>query len=92
MVELLAGPLVGAAITDKLGAKNWGNLLLALDPELLGDREEIKQRVQVGGRGERGGAVACVPSVGHHSCFCKPPMLEHALLLRNMLLRPLLLL
>jgi hypothetical protein len=47
MVELLAGPLVGAAITDKLGAKNWGNLLLAIDPDLLGDREEIKQRVQV---------------------------------------------
>ncbi|GBF88229.1 cystathionine beta-lyase [Raphidocelis subcapitata] len=47
MVELLAGPLVGAATADKLAAKNWGNLVIALDPELLGDREEIRARMQV---------------------------------------------
>jgi LDH2 family malate/lactate/ureidoglycolate dehydrogenase len=47
MVELLAGPLVGAATADKLASKNWGNLVIALDPELLGDREEIRARVQV---------------------------------------------
>jgi len=37
MVELLAGPLVGAAHLDKRAAKNWGNLVIALDPAMLGD-------------------------------------------------------
>jgi len=37
MVELLAGPLVGAAHVNKLAAKNWGNLLMAIHPSLLGD-------------------------------------------------------
>jgi LDH2 family malate/lactate/ureidoglycolate dehydrogenase len=57
MVELLAGPLVGAAVADKLEAKNWGNLVIAVDPDLLGDREAIRQRTQVGGwlSGWRGG-------------------------------------
>jgi len=49
MVELLAGPLVGAAVADKLEAKNWGNLVIAVDPELLGDREAIRARTQVRG-------------------------------------------
>lgn len=47
MVELLAGPLVGAAVADKLEQRNWGNLLLAVDPELLGDAESIRARTQV---------------------------------------------
>lgn len=47
MVELLAGPLVGAAVADKLSEKNWGNLVVALDPGLLGDKEVIKQRMQM---------------------------------------------
>jgi LDH2 family malate/lactate/ureidoglycolate dehydrogenase len=47
MVELLAGPLVGAAVADKLEERNWGNLLLAVDPELLGDAELIRARTQV---------------------------------------------
>jgi len=47
MVELLAGPLVGAAVVDKLEERNWGNLVVAIDPGLLGDREAIAQRVQV---------------------------------------------
>lgn len=47
MVELLAGPLVGAAVADKLEEKNWGNLVVALDPSLLGDKETIKQRTQM---------------------------------------------
>ncbi|KAI8467050.1 MAG: Malate/L-lactate dehydrogenase, partial [Monoraphidium minutum] len=46
MVELLAGPLVGAAVADKLEAKNWGNLVLAIDPDLLGDRDAIRARTQ----------------------------------------------
>jgi len=37
MVELLAGPLVGGAHLSKLTAKNWGNLVIAIDPILLGD-------------------------------------------------------
>eukprot|EP00955_Chlamydomonas_euryale_P084258 363940-Chlamydomonas_euryale.AAC.14 len=45
MVELLAGPLVGAAVSDKLAEKNWGNLVLALDPSLLGNPELIKARM-----------------------------------------------
>lgn len=44
VVELLAGPLVGAAIADKLEARNWGNLLLAIDPGLLGDAGAFKQQ------------------------------------------------
>lgn len=53
MVELLAGPLVGAAVADKLEERNWGNLVVALDPGLLGDKEEVKQRVQVRQPAER---------------------------------------
>lgn len=49
MVELLAGPLVGAAVADKLEERNWGNLLLVVDPELLGDKDVIRTRTQVGG-------------------------------------------
>ena len=37
MVELLAGPLVGGAHMDKRTAKNWGNLIIAINPALLGD-------------------------------------------------------
>jgi LDH2 family malate/lactate/ureidoglycolate dehydrogenase len=39
MVELLAGPLVGAAIQDKLTTKNWGNLIMVLDPKMLGQAD-----------------------------------------------------
>jgi LDH2 family malate/lactate/ureidoglycolate dehydrogenase len=46
IVELLAGPLVGAAITDKLKAKNWGNLVVAVSPDLLG-AADFEARVQV---------------------------------------------
>eukprot|EP00325_Prymnesiales_sp_UTEX-LB-985_P031008 CAMPEP_0174738274 /NCGR_PEP_ID=MMETSP1094-20130205/69653_1 /TAXON_ID=156173 /ORGANISM="Chrysochromulina brevifilum, Strain UTEX LB 985" /LENGTH=417 /DNA_ID=CAMNT_0015941643 /DNA_START=90 /DNA_END=1343 /DNA_ORIENTATION=+ len=37
MVELLAGPLVGAAHINKLSAKSWGNLVIAIHPRMLGD-------------------------------------------------------
>ena len=36
VVEMLAGPLVGAAVADKLGTRNWGNLVLAIDPAAVG--------------------------------------------------------
>ena len=44
MVELLAGPLVGAAIADKLEEKNWGNLVVAIDPALLQVRFRCSRR------------------------------------------------
>lgn len=42
IIEALAGPFVGAAcagVGDPV--KNWGHLVLAIDPDLLGDREEF---------------------------------------------------
>ena len=57
MVELLAGPLVGAAHMDKLAAKNWGNLVVAINPSLLGDAAtfyrsagEVLERVRTADR------------------------------------------
>ncbi len=47
MIELLAGPLVGGAVEDKLGSKNWGNLMIALDPKIMGDRKKILHDVQL---------------------------------------------
>jgi L-2-hydroxycarboxylate dehydrogenase (NAD+) len=43
LVEALTGPLVGAAFAN-LGdpEHNWGNLILAIDPELLVGREEFR--------------------------------------------------
>jgi LDH2 family malate/lactate/ureidoglycolate dehydrogenase len=35
MVEVLAGPLVGAAVADKLAERNHGNLVVAIDPTLF---------------------------------------------------------
>jgi L-2-hydroxycarboxylate dehydrogenase (NAD+) len=46
MIEILAGPLVGAAcagVGDS--SNNWGHLLLAIDPGLLGDRDEFISNV-----------------------------------------------
>ena len=37
LVELLAGAAVGAAVKDKMSEKSWGNLIVAVDPALLGD-------------------------------------------------------
>ena len=47
MVELLAGPLVGAAIADKMSEKNWGNLVVVIDPNLLGQAEFEKRAAAV---------------------------------------------
>lgn len=47
MIELLAGPLVGGAVQDKLGSKNWGNLMIALDPSIMGDPPAILHNVQL---------------------------------------------
>ncbi len=46
MVEILTGPLVGASFTG-IGdtAGNWGNLAIAMDPEMLVDRDQFKKQV-----------------------------------------------
>lgn len=46
MVELLAGPLVGAAVADKLEERNWGNLVVAISPTLLQEPHVFEARVQ----------------------------------------------
>ncbi|MDW5561944.1 MAG: Ldh family oxidoreductase [Methanomassiliicoccus sp.] len=50
--EILAGPLVGAAFCGLGDSKgNWGHLIYAIDPDLLGDRDEFLANVkQVMGR------------------------------------------
>lgn len=46
MAEILAGPLAGAAFAGIGNSKkNWGHLLIAIDPELLGDRDEFSANV-----------------------------------------------
>lgn len=47
MVELLAGAFTGAAMEDKANAKNWGSLVLVIDPAVLGSREDFLQRADV---------------------------------------------
>lgn len=47
MIELLAGPLVGGAVLDKLGSKNWGNLMIALNPAIMGNPARIAHDVQL---------------------------------------------
>lgn len=36
MVEILGGALAGGDVEDKWERENWGNLILAIDPEVLG--------------------------------------------------------
>jgi LDH2 family malate/lactate/ureidoglycolate dehydrogenase len=46
IVEIIAGPLVGAACAGVGDSnKNWGHLVVAFDPALLGDREEFVNNV-----------------------------------------------
>jgi L-2-hydroxycarboxylate dehydrogenase (NAD+) len=45
LVEALTGPLVGAAFANVGDTDhNWGNLILAIDPELLVGREEFQRQ------------------------------------------------
>ena len=45
--EILAGPLVGAAFCGLGDSKgNWGHLIFAIDPNLLGDRDEFQANVK----------------------------------------------
>ena len=44
--EILAGPLVGAAFSGIGDSKgNWGHLMIAIDPEILGSRDEFAENV-----------------------------------------------
>jgi LDH2 family malate/lactate/ureidoglycolate dehydrogenase len=46
MAEILAGPLVGAAFAGIANSKlNWGHLVFAIDPDLLGDSKEFIKNV-----------------------------------------------
>lgn len=44
MVELLAGALTGASMSDKHSTKNWGSLIIAIDPTILGPIEGFQER------------------------------------------------
>lgn len=44
MVELLAGAWTGAAMTDKHNQNNWGSLIIAIDPTILGPTETFQDR------------------------------------------------
>jgi len=47
MVEALAGPLAGASFSGRPDSKkNWGHLLFALDPDLLGDRDAFEANLK----------------------------------------------
>lgn len=45
MVTAFTGPLVGAAFAGIGERGDWGNLVMAIDPELLGDHKEFKKNV-----------------------------------------------
>lgn len=45
-VELLTGAVAGGAVEGKFGAKDWGNLIICIDPTLFSEREEYDERVQ----------------------------------------------
>ena len=47
VVELLAGALTGAAMSDKHSSKNWGSLIIAIDPNILGPIEEFQSNAAV---------------------------------------------
>lgn len=45
MVTAFTGPLVGATFAGVGARGDWGNLIMAIDPELLGDRNIFKENV-----------------------------------------------
>lgn len=42
MIELLAGSLTGAAMDDKAKMENWGSLVIAIDPNVLGPGNNVE--------------------------------------------------
>lgn len=57
MVEILGGALAGGAVEEKLASRNWGSLVLALDPALAGDGDVAAFQV---GRLRPPPAMACI--------------------------------
>lgn len=47
MVELLAGALTGASMNDKGASKNWGSLVIAIDPSLFGPIENFQLNASI---------------------------------------------
>jgi LDH2 family malate/lactate/ureidoglycolate dehydrogenase len=47
MVELLAGAFTGAAMENKTLANNWGSLVIAIDPNVMGNREQFLANAQI---------------------------------------------
>jgi L-2-hydroxycarboxylate dehydrogenase (NAD+) len=47
MVELLSGALTGASMDRKLENENWGSLVLAIDPAIMGNSEEFDTSVNI---------------------------------------------
>mmetsp|Transcript_12323 Transcript_12323/g.18678 ORF Transcript_12323/g.18678 Transcript_12323/m.18678 type:complete len:334 (-) Transcript_12323:175-1176(-) len=47
MIELLAGAMSGAAMENKTESKNWGSLVIALDPNEFGTLEDFQERAAV---------------------------------------------
>lgn len=46
IVEALAGPFAGASFSGRGDSrKNWGHLLFAIDPDLVGDRNEFQENL-----------------------------------------------
>ena len=43
--ELLGGAWPGGAVVGKLTSGNWGNLVVAIEPGILGSADAFKQRV-----------------------------------------------
>lgn len=41
------GALAGGEVENKLERQNWGNLIIAIDPEIIGPVEDFKEKVQV---------------------------------------------
>jgi len=47
IIELLAGAFTGASVENKLASKNWGSLIIAIDPNIFGDAENFKNNAAV---------------------------------------------
>lgn len=47
IVQILTGPLIGASFAGIGPSENWGNLVFAIDPELVIDKDEFKKNVSL---------------------------------------------
>jgi LDH2 family malate/lactate/ureidoglycolate dehydrogenase len=47
MIELIAGAMTGASMEDKKNTKNWGTLVIAIDPAEFGTLEDFQHSAGV---------------------------------------------